>query len=62
MSVPDEYSTYCDFNCGGYNVDGYCEDCLARFINWLIKNKQKPNLDWEKLDDLMTLFKEKVSK
>ena len=55
MSVPDEYSTWCEFdNCGSYNVNGYCEACLVNFFNWLNKNKRK--LTEDNFDDLKEEF------
>jgi len=37
MSVPDEYSEFCRCGCGVYNVRGYDEGCLSKFINFIIK-------------------------
>jgi len=54
MSVPDEYSTYCDFECGSYNVRGYCEHCLVEFFNWIKKTRK--TLTEDNFEDLMEEF------
>ncbi len=59
MSVPDEYSTWCDFEgCDLYNVIGYCEGHLVEFFNWLVKNNHK--LTEDNWDDLKGDFEKEL--
>jgi hypothetical protein len=56
MSPPDEYSTFCEGEvCGMYNVRGYCEGCLIKFFNYLMK-KRIGKLSYDNFDELWDEF------